>query len=53
MGELTKKNSNKSAAQTFGLCDDVTDAESLAHMMEGLVARVTPLVHVVTRARPD
>lgn len=38
---------------TFGFFDDIADAKSMAHVMEGLVARVTPLVHVVTGAGPD
>ena len=38
---------------TFGFFDDVADAKPVAHVMEGLVARVTPLVHVVVGAGPD
>ena len=38
---------------TFGFFDDIADAKPMAHVMEGLVARVRPLVHVVTGAAPD
>lgn len=38
---------------TFGFFDDVVDTEPMAHMMEGLVPRVAPLVHVVTGAGPN
>ena len=32
---------------TFGLGDDMADTQSLAHVMEGLVPRIAPLVDVV------
>lgn len=32
---------------TFGLGDDMADTQPLAHVMEGLVARIAPLVDVV------
>lgn len=32
---------------TFGLGDDMADPQSLAHIMEGLVPRIAPLINVV------
>lgn len=32
---------------TFGLGDDMADPQSLAHVMEGLVPRIAPLINVV------
>lgn len=38
---------------TFGFFDNMADAQPMAHMMEGLVPRIAPLVDVITGAGPD
>lgn len=32
---------------TFRLSDDVADSQPLAHIMEGLIPRITPLINVI------
>jgi len=41
-----------SGAATFWFLDEVADSQPLAQVMEGLVPRVEPLVHVVAGAGP-
>lgn len=38
---------------TFRFFNGMADTKPVAHMVKGLVARVAPLIYVVTRAGPD
>lgn len=38
---------------TFGLCNDVTHSQPLAHTVECLVPRIAPLINIIIGARPD
>lgn len=45
--------SGATAHLTFGLHDDVADSQSLAHIMEGLIPRITPSVDIIVGACPQ
>lgn len=38
---------------TFRFFNGMADTKSMAHMVKSLVARIAPLIYIVTRAGPD